>query len=963
VFRRLFTDARGRPQEVRRGSPGASVTPGGPRFGPLLALALCLAAAACGSRVDPEATLDAATKAYEAGDYQAALNFLKSLLSAEPASAEGRRLMGEIFLDLGDGAAAEVQFDKAESLGDTSAELAVLRMSAITAQGDTERAITEGTTALVEYGDAFSGAQRARILGLIGTAHLAADEIDEAKKKYALALKADPDSQTALTGNASVAVREGRIEDAIEIAKNVTAAHPDYAPAWALLGRAHGFEQDWEAAEVALSKAIDLKYLDFEERMERVVARLELDRVDAAREDVAWLRGNGFAFPMAEYANALIAMHEGESLAAREAFERVAADHPDYQRTACYLGLLNAGANRFEQALSNLDACRAKFPNAIYMQVAQALVWDAMGDHAAAVETLGPLADTDAELPAEVRRIVSQVQMRSGDAERAKENIARLVAMSGVEGGDFMRLGEAQIAAGDVDKARQSFASAKSALPDSDADEFEVKTLLREGYVDRARARVETLLADEPDAPRLVHLLGLVKVAQNDVDGAEAAFRRVLELDDGHTLARLNLARLLIERERGEAEGVDLVRSVLAVDPADPRALSIYVPWCIVSDRKDDARTALAAARDASGGTSPDVLFLEAKFAQFDDRPLDALEHVRRLIELKGATAEWLRFEAQVETQAGRLEAAATTLERVLELDPTLDDYMLAGLVNGNLDRYAAAIRMFDEALLLEPDSEYAALARIEALLKMGEVRQARQAYDRLVSDHTGGPQQAEYQDVRSVLLAAEGRYQQSAEAAVAAFRATPNRGRLLTAAAQLIGARRYDQAIGLLEGPGAAYDLGTEGRRLAAEAEFGRGNEAAAEKLFREIVEADPGDASALNNLAWMNRERDPAAALEYVQAALRIRPNDPQILDTFAELQYQAGDDREAMGTDRRILAIVNDPNVRMRLVEALLDTGRVDEASVELSAVDARTLGGTLEERYRRLRARVTEREAAL
>ena len=61
-----------------------------------------------------------------------------------------------------------------------------------------------------------------------------------------------------------------------------------------------------------------------------------------------------------------------------------------------------------------------------------------------------------------------------------------------------------------------------------------------------------------------------------------------------------------------------------------------------------------------------------------------------------------------------------------------------------------------------------------------------------------------------------------------------------------------------------------------------------------------------ALNNLAWQLREQRPDVAIDYARRAVAIQPDNIDILDTLAVIQYEQGMIDDAGNTFGRILAL---------------------------------------------------------
>lgn len=108
-------------------------------------------------------------------------------------------------------------------------------------------------------------------------------------------------------------------------------------------------------------------------------------------------------------------------------------------------------------------------------------------------------------------------------------------------------------------------------------------------------------------------------------------------------------------------------------------------------------------------------------------------------------------------------------------------------------------------------------------------------------------------------------------------------------------------------------------------------GNLAATERDLRAILERDTNNASALNALGYTlaNRTDRYDEALELIQRALAIKPNDPAIRDSLGWVLYKRGEYDEALGHLRAAMNTMPDPEVAAHLGEVLWATGEEEEA----------------------------------
>src|SRR4029078_5016899 len=104
-----------------------------------------------------------------------------------------------------------------------------------------------------------------------------------------------------------------------------------------------------------------------------------------------------------------------------------------------------------------------------------------------------------------------------------------------------------------------------------------------------------------------------------------------------------------------------------------------------------------------------------------------------------------------------------------------------------------------------------------------------------------------------------------------------------------------------------------------------------AAEKDLRRVVELDPEDADALNALGYTLADRTDRydEALGFIEQALKKKPDEPAIVDSFGWVQFRMGRRDEAVKQLSHSFELKPDPEIAAHLGEALWASGRKDEA----------------------------------
>jgi Tfp pilus assembly protein PilF len=114
-------------------------------------------------------------------------------------------------------------------------------------------------------------------------------------------------------------------------------------------------------------------------------------------------------------------------------------------------------------------------------------------------------------------------------------------------------------------------------------------------------------------------------------------------------------------------------------------------------------------------------------------------------------------------------------------------------------------------------------------------------------------------------------------------------------------------------------------------------GKEAEAATVYEQVIKINPKHVPALNNLAWLNRDKAPKQAMDYAQQAYQLAPKDPAVLDTLGMLTLKGGDAGRATSLLRDAVArSPADPQIQVHLAAALIKQGRAKDAQKMLETV---------------------------
>ena len=427
----------------------------------------------------------------------------------------------------------------------------------------------------------------------------------------------------------------------------------------------------------------------------------------------------------------------------------------------------------------------------------------------------------------------------------------------------------------------------------------------------------------DPDALRAA-ALQLARAGQHD--HAMQIMQQVLQLDDDTHFDLLALAALQADSETRQGL-LDNLLGLLDQHPGNPQ-LSFAAALLLQEEQRSDEALALLEKHTRQnrstasvmlqsrlyagrGETEQALALLREGVAEFpqdhrlrlllarmlvnDEDYQGAIEHFRELVRQNPDDEEIQLALALIEMEAGETEAAIAGLELMLEQDP---DNASAALHLGQALEQAGRI---NEAIAvwqgISAGDEY-----LPSRLRISRALVSEKRFDELTAfmrdERNRQPQRA------LELYLVEIETLMPTDAALAMQRAND----ALT---------QFEQNTNLL------YTRAILAERL--------GDPAGLEADLRSILQREPENAMALNALGYTLADRNERLdeALQLIEQAHRLKPEDPAILDSLGWVHYRLGDLKLAEELLRRAYAAFPDAEVAAHLGEVLWQQGKHREA----------------------------------
>jgi cellulose synthase operon protein C len=863
-----------------------------------------------------------ARRALASGDMAAARIHLRNAVRADPGDAEARHALGSVNLALGDFAAAEKDIRAARRAGlpadrgDADLALALLRQRKF--------------VALLDETSASDAAPRreARLRLLRAAAQAALLNHDEAERELRAALAVAPSAAAHVAlGRLALARRDAA--GARDAAAAAIALDPGDAEAWVLRGRADRAAGEGPGAAEAFERAIALAPRLVSARLARAGVALAAGDVAAARADADAILAVDPAQPQGLYLRALTAALAGEPARAAEILPRIEAVLGAFPAGRLLAAQVHAALGRPHLAEREINALLAAHPDHRPARRALARLLLLRGEAQAALGALpnGETPDDDGDAHA----LRGEAMLRLDRWDEAARAFAAAAARGAPEDGRLVvGLAASDLLAGRREDGlrRLEAAIALDPVPTAAIDLL-MRLLVEGGETERARAAAGRLRARLPRSPLPDFHLAAIAASEGRRAEAEHALRASLRADPNFKPARMHLAGLLAAAERPD-EAAKALRGLLERAGGDGDAEALSALGRLEQRRGDVPRAlrwferAIAADPRAAG---PRIALSEALLAQGD--PRKALVVARGLLEVAPLDPRGADLMGRIHLASGQPVDAAAMFRRAAAqapAEPTTWSRLAAALAA--LGDQPGARGALEEGLRARPDALALWVQRVAIEWRAGGPAAALRAAEELRDRHPGAA--AGHLVAGDVRLAAGDRVG-ATEAYETAFARAPGSD---------AAARVFDMRLASGAGNAQAVafardwlrrhprDLVIRHRLVALALRAGNTGEAIAE--LEALIGVAPGDAVALNNLAWLLAAQGDARAVPLAARAHALAPDDPAVADTLGLALLRAGEVVEAVGMLRLALARApGSAQLRMRLATALAETGAREEA----------------------------------
>lgn len=471
-------------------------------------------------------------------------------------------------------------------------------------------------------------------------------------------------------------------------------------------------------------------------------------------------------------------------------------------------------------------------------------------------------------------------------------------------------------------------------------------------------------LAKSQNDPRIAERAVRIAVFGQDIDSAQIAAERWIELQPEHSEAQQVIAAIYI-RQGNDELAYHYIKQVIGSHPALDDQVFASLLSLLVREKNTDTVLKVSKRIADEYHTYAFANYLHGSLASNANRAEESLTYLDKALAIKEiADAHALR--AKMLIKLGKREEAVISLKRAVLSRPDNKQLRLAyARLLVDVKEYENARIEFEKLHLLAPDdpdllytlgllslesqrfdSAEKYLTRLlsleqrtsEARYYLGRINESRRQPQQAIEWYqqvSGGEYRFDAQIRSATLMAQQGKTEEAMNALKKMADGSQSKSalvRIYLAKGEILqSVKRYQDAIeiynqALIVIPGnidLLYARGLTGEKVD--------NIELLENDMQTILKTEPDNAHALNALGFTLADRTNRLqeAYKYLKRAIEIKPEDPAIIDSYGWINYRLGNNEEAIRLLRKALAQYEDGEIAAHLGEVLWVTGQHQEA----------------------------------
>lgn len=896
---------------------------------------LTLFISSCGLGMDSQERLDRAQQAFDDGEYRAAIIDAKNVLLDDPENAAARLLLGRASVEDGDGISAEKELRRAVELGVDKGTVLPYLGRALLMQGKFQKVLDE-----IDPEIANSETDRLSAMRSLGEAYIGLNEPATAREKFIEVLAVDAEDIDAQLGVVQTYVSERNYIQARETLNQVLLADADHVPSWLAsgvlslrMGNAARAVSDYRKA-ADLAREHEATAREMYALTGLTDALLVQGSADEAGSQLTRMQELAPDDTRTLLVAARLASMDRDWPKAQELLQEILRRAPEFRQAQMLLGYVHKESGNLGQAEMYLSAVVTAVPqnaNARKMLAETRLQMNRAEEARKALDPLisAPNADIGS------LSMAAGASLVLGEFDAATDLMERVVAADPGNIEQRIQLALAYFRAENPAKAQEVLEGMPENLEgtsDFRRNSLLVLTKMAQGNREEALADAQDLLQRWQDRPDAHNLVGSIQMSIGNYTAARSNF----EAASGVDATDLHSVRFLAQLDvmEGDFESATArYKQILEAEPDDTRAMVALARIAARRENHDEARNWLEKARASDpGAVEPRRLLgvLHLAFGEF----ADAETVIAEALELQPDNPKLLSLMGHAKLGEEDTREAEFDFGRAMQLEPNEPSHRM-NLAKSQASRGNTASAIVTLEDNLEQTMQHVPSAVYLAALKAdaGDLEGALVISSQLRAQFPG----------ESAPYALEGELRARSGDPIRAAAAYEEALNLDASQRNAIRAFQIKSQAGLDDqtGPLVTYlekrPADSNMRLYLAQTQQNLGERGKANTQYESVLQAEPDNFVAANNLAWNYFLSGDSRAEGLARRAYALQPDNSSVVDTLGWILVKKGNLEEGVTMLRDAVEKSSGrPDIRFHLAAALVDAGEVAEAKSILEEV---------------------------
>ncbi|TPH15552.1 XrtA/PEP-CTERM system TPR-repeat protein PrsT [Litorilituus lipolyticus] len=893
-----------------------------------ICLSVLLALSACSEKETVDSHLTSAKSYLAENKVNESIIALKNAIRIDVKNAEARFLLGKVYLELGDGVAAEKELSRAKSLKYQGKELIpLLARALILTEAD------DDVIALSTEANSLDKEQHSHFLAYKTLAALRSENIELAKETVASAQSLTEQGQYSLLAQAYLQLAENENEQADLLVKRVLTIDENQPDALMLQGQIATVMKDYSLASESYKRYIQQQPRSGVVQLLLADSLLKAGESEEAEKLADTILAKVANQPFALYIKAMVRFEEQDYKVASELAERALSNNFNQFSLKLVAGASAFYLNNWEQCYYHLNSIVKYLPaehqGRRMLAVSQlelglvdeisATLGDFNGEKEADAQFLSSLSFKLLELGAteEAKKLLVQSQAQpTGDAnQNARQGILKLM-MNDPSGMQDLK---------DAVKINPEFVEAELAL---------AYASLQANDVEQAKNIANKWQEKYPEKAGGFNLMASVHIKQQDFSKAEQLLEQSLEKESNNLFAlteQLRIARLQQNDELSKQRADNLI----SLYPQHNKVLRHYFGVY----KNEQALSKLAEAYQAKPTDLQKALLYSEALLSLNEikKAQNVLVNFENDKQLPKRFWQVLVLTYKQLQEQGRVQS---TLEQWMKQSPYhLEPVILLADYYANQRNFERALSVIKRGFDSHPDNVILQLLKMQLLLNSKQLQPAKELYQTIaVRDVDDNLKQG----LLGRILMLEGKFVQAVPKMENFYKAYTNSQNAIYLAAAYMGNNEKNKAQNHLVTYLKANPDDVRIKALLANLYLGDNNDKALD-VYADIIKAQPNNVLVNNNLAWLYLEQGEVdKALFHAKAAIKSGESIPNVVDTYAKVLLKKGDLTGALSQSSRAseLAKGKDVDIELNYAEILIANSRQSEARKIIKKITTKT-----------------------